>query len=231
MSGSKKNNEKRKKNQAHSNADEPDFENNDVPTGEPAEQVETENQEHAEAGPAKEEANDTEKELAASKDRYLRLQADFDNFRKRALKESAELVKTATRDFIEKLLPVLDHFELGLKAADESEANKSVAEGFRLVYNQLLDELKNAGVTPFDSEGQPFDHNLHDCVSRIPSEEHPEDVIVTQIRRGYYINDKILRHAQVVVSSGSAQKEQKDAPPASDSVTDEQPDITDFEPE
>lgn len=186
MPGSKKNKEKHQSENKEEKTDKPDLE-----------------QIVAEEQAAEAELSDVEKEVAALKDRYLRLQADFDNFRKRSARENVELVKTAACDFIESMLPVIDNFELGLKAAGEAEANESVVQGFKLVYDQLLECLKKAGVTPFDSEGEEFDHNLHDCVSRLPSAEYPENIVVNQIRRGYRINDKVLRHAQVVVSAGA----------------------------
>ncbi|NLB55911.1 MAG: nucleotide exchange factor GrpE, partial [Lentisphaerae bacterium] len=142
-------------------------------------------------------------EHAECQGRYLRLRADFDNFRKRTVKENLELIKNANNDFILDLLPVLDDFERGLEAAKQSDSNNSILEGFTLVHSQLLKCFQNVGITPFESEGNEFDHNLHDCVSRIPSLDHPENTIISEVLRGYRSEDKILRHAKVVVSAGS----------------------------
>ena len=143
----------------------------------------------------------TQAELETMKDRHLRLQADFDNFRKRTQRERVELQVRATSELVEELLPVLDHFEIGLRSAATQQAAAAVRDGFQMVYDQMLAILRKFGVTPFDAGG-PFDPHLHEAVTHVPSPEHPADIIVSQTRRGYRLGDKLLRPAQVVVSSG-----------------------------
>lgn len=140
-------------------------------------------------------------ELETLKDRHLRLQADFDNFRKRTQRERIELQVRATEELVVELLPVLDHFEIGLRTASTQEAAAAVRHGFQMVFDQLLASLRKFGVTPFDASGA-FDPHLHEAVTHAPSAEHPADTIVTQTRRGYRLGERLLRPAQVVVSSG-----------------------------
>ena len=140
-------------------------------------------------------------EFETLKDRHLRLQADFDNFRKRTQRERSELQVRATEDLAAELLPVLDNFELGLRTSATLHAAPAVRDGFQMVFDQLQAVLRKVGVIPFEASG-PFDPHLHEAVTHAPSAEHPADTIVTQLRRGYRLGDKLLRPAQVVVSSG-----------------------------
>jgi molecular chaperone GrpE len=142
-----------------------------------------------------------EREVLA--DRLLRLQADFENFKKRTRRERGELVRRAAEDLMTELLPILDHFELGFENASNHEANPNVVEGFQIVYNQMVSGLKKHGLEPIDAVGQPFDPHLHEAITYLPSEEHPADHVIQQTRRGYMLGDRLLRAAQVVVSSGS----------------------------
>jgi molecular chaperone GrpE len=134
-------------------------------------------------------------ELAAVKDRLLRLQADFDNVRKRAIKERSEIYARANEDIMLEILPVLDHLDLALATAAEHEitgAQAAVVDGFRLVSEQLMSVLKKFGLEPINAEGQPFDANRHEAIAQMPSETVAEG------------SDKLLRPAQVVLSAGSA---------------------------
>ncbi len=139
--------------------------------------------------------------------RMLRLQADFDNYRKRTLRERSEWQRQAAENVLADLLPVIDHYELGLKTARAQETSASVVDGFQMVYEQFLAALKKHQVTPIAAEGEVFDHNHHEAITYVPSEEHPADVIIAETRRGYKIGDKLLRASQVVVSSGPAEAE------------------------
>lgn len=159
-------------------------------------------------------------ELETMKDRHLRLQADFDNFRKRTQRERADLQVRATEDLVRELLPVMDHFEIGLRTAAEHHSDAAVRDGFQLVYDELLRVLQKCGVTVVEAAaGALFDPHLHEAVTHAPSAEHPVDTVVLQSRRGYRLGDHLLRPAQVVVSSGPATSPdssatQADVPPA-----------------
>ena len=148
------------------------------------------------------EPDAAENETAALKDRLLRLQADFDNFRKRTQREKAEWSVSANENILRELLPVLDHFELGLKTSAEHKTEKSVHDGFQMVYEQMLGALKKSGVTPLDVHESGFDPVHHEAVAHVPSDEYPADEIIAQTRRGWKLGDKLLRPVQVVVSSG-----------------------------
>jgi molecular chaperone GrpE len=138
------------------------------------------------------------------KDRLLRLQADFENYRKRMDREKKDWIAFAGEKLILDMLPVLDHFELGLADSAKSGAPAAHTEGFQLICNQFRAALEKAGVQAIDAEGKPFDPNLHEAITHMPSEQVPEGQVVAQTRRGYKLGDKLLRAAQVVVSSGPA---------------------------
>lgn len=144
-------------------------------------------------------------ELAAVQDRLLRLQADFDNYRKRMLREKEAIIARATEDLLGDILPVVDHFELGLKTAADHRADPAVQEGFRMVYDQLLAALKAHGAEPVVPEGA-FDPHAHEAISHVPSDEVPVDHVVTVFRKGFKVGNHLVRPAQVVVSSGPAQQ-------------------------
>ena len=156
------------------------------------------------AGPeeAPETSPATSSETEALKDRLLRLQADFENYRKRMLRDRAEYVRRANEQLLEELLPVLDHFEMGMETARAQKVEPSVLEGFKLVYDQLLGVLLKSGVEPIDAMDTDFDPHRHECISHLPPEHVPADRVIAQTRRGYRLGDYILRAAQVVVSSG-----------------------------
>jgi molecular chaperone GrpE len=137
------------------------------------------------------------------KDLALRTQADFENFRKRAAREKEEAAKFANAAFLERLLPILDSFELGLNAARSGAKDSPILAGMEMVAKQLEDFLLSVGVEPVQAEGQPFDPNLHEAVAQEVSAEVPEGVIVRQLRKGFKLRDRLLRPATVMVSKGS----------------------------
>lgn len=140
---------------------------------------------------------------ATLQDRLLRLQADFDNYRKRSARERTELFRLANEDLMNELLPVVDHFDLALSAADAARQDNPLAQGVRMVREQLSTALSKFGLQPLSAEGQTFDPSRHEAISHLPSETVPENGVIAQTRRGYLLGDKLLRAAQVVVSSGS----------------------------
>ena len=141
--------------------------------------------------------------------RLLRLQADFDNFRKRTQREKGEMFLYANETLFLEMLPVIDHFEMGLKSAEAHQADCSVTDGFRLVYNQLLGLLKKFNVTPIDAIGETFDPHRHEALTHMPSDQ-PAETVIEQVRKGYLLGEKLLRAAQVVVSSGPAEKKESE---------------------
>ena len=152
-----------------------------------------------------------EEEEESLRDQFIRLQADFANFRNRTQRERLELYQRANEDLFLELLPVLDHYEMGLQTAEQHDADKAVVDGFRMVYDQFLGILGKFNVKPVDAVGQPFDPHKHEALTHMPSEEYPAEVCSNQIRRGYLFGDRLLRAAQVVVSSGPARTEDGNA--------------------
>lgn len=147
---------------------------------------------------------DVPKAAPAVDERLLRLQADFDNYRKRMLRERNELYLRANEDILKELVPVLDNVEVALEAASAGGTLASFVGGIRIVADQFLSVLGKFGVTVIDAEGKEFDPGLHEAVSHLPAPGVPENRVAKQIRRGYLLGDRVLRAAQVVVSSGDA---------------------------
>jgi molecular chaperone GrpE len=137
----------------------------------------------------------------------VRLQADFENVRKRAQRERIELFDRAAQELIEELLPVLDHFEMGLETAIRHETDAAVTDGFKMVYDQMQKALAKFKLSPMDALGRTFDPHTQEAVSHLPSEEYAENTVMAQTRRGYMLGEKLLRPAQVVVSSGAPKQE------------------------
>jgi molecular chaperone GrpE len=134
------------------------------------------------------------------KDKYLRLFADFDNYKKRMAKERLELMDSAGKDIIKSILPVIDDFERSLKAAEKSQDHATLKEGVELVYNKLLKTLETKGVKAMESNETDFNSDLHDAITEIPAPtEELKGKVMDTVEKGYYLNDKILRHAKVVV--------------------------------
>ncbi len=175
-----------------------------------AEQTKSENNEN-EAAAEKTEAGDEatelgkkvellEKELENSKKEYLFLMAEFDNFRKRTLKEKSEIIKNGAENAMRDLLPVIDDFERALKAIDENGELDSLKQGVDLIYNKFMKYLEKNGVKPIDSTGKDFDTELHEAVTTFPApDESQKGKIMDTVQTGYMLNDKVLRHAKVVV--------------------------------
>ncbi len=154
------------------------------------------------------ESDDPTSGLQADLDRFrdlaLRSQADFDNFKKRAAREKEDAIKYANSSLLERLIAIVDNFELGLSAARSEGKNSAIYSGMHMVLKQLSDFLAENGLQPIDAEGQKFDPNLHEAIAHEPSEVVPEGVVLRQMRRGYRFKDRLLRPSSVVVSSGPA---------------------------
>lgn len=141
-------------------------------------------------------------EATEMKSRYLRSVADMENYRKRIGREKQEIIRSAAAHVIESLLPVLDNLKLGLQAAENHPEAKDVTVGFQMVENQLKGILAEQGLEELIPDGEAFDPNLHECIAHQPSAEIAEDKVIQTIRAGYRLNDKLIRAANVIVSSG-----------------------------
>lgn len=141
-----------------------------------------------------------EDELGDMKDKYLRLYAEFDNYRKRTLKERHDLIKLAGQDVIKAILPAVDDMDRAIRIADADDNDETVPEGIRLVYNKLLKSLEQQGVKPMETTGATFDPELHEALTKIPAPtDDLKGKIIDTVERGYYLNDKIVRYPKVVV--------------------------------
>ena len=160
------------------------------------------------ADAAQGEAEDPMAGLQGDLDRFrdlaLRSQADFENYKKRSAREKEEAIKYANSSLLERLVGIIDNFELGLAAAKEQGADSPIYSGMVLVQKQLNDLLAENGLQPIEAEGKTFDPNVHEAIAHEPSDRVPEESVVRQTRRGYRLKDRLLRPAKVVVSSGPA---------------------------
>lgn len=144
-------------------------------------------------------------EVNKYRDQSLRAAADLENFRKRMIREKEEAVRYANVSLLEKLIPVVDNFELGLDVAKTTPdaSATSIAQGLSMVQRQLVDFIKDHGVIAVDAVGQPFDPKLHEAIGHEPNAQVPEGNVISQVRRGYRLAERLIRPASVVVSKGS----------------------------
>ena len=155
-----------------------------------------------------EKSSDNNEELTALQEKYdtlnqqyLRLAADFDNFRKRQEQERENLLKFGTENALKKMIEVLDNFERGKKALESVNDCEKVKESFDLVHKQVFEALKKLGLETIETEGKEFDPNFHDAVMQTPTSEHPEHTIINELQKGYKMGDKVLRPALVNVAT------------------------------
>ena len=137
-------------------------------------------------------------QVEKDKQDYLRLMADFDNYRKRMMREKADLLKNAAERVLTGLLPVLDDFERGLAACSANEADEAIYKGMELIYNKFVKYLESNGVKAMDTNGADFNADFHEAIATVPAPDQKGKIIDTTLK-GYTINDKVLRHAKVVV--------------------------------
>ena len=149
---------------------------------------------------AEESVEQLQQKLEAQQKEYLLLMAEFDNFRRRTLKEKQDLIKTASEKAMLALLPVVDDFERAIDAMSKSGDVDALAEGVNLIYTKMVKYLEQQGVKPIESTGKDFDPDLFDAITTFPApDESMRGKVVDTTTKGYMINDKVLRHAQVVV--------------------------------
>ena len=140
-------------------------------------------------------------QLEESKKEYMFLMAEFDNFRKRTIKEKADIIRNATERAMKDLLPVVDDFERGLLAMAETTDAEAVKEGMELIYNKFIKYLDQNGVKAIDSTGADFDTELHEAIAMIPAtDESQKGKVIDTVMKGYTINDKVIRHSKVAVA-------------------------------
>ena len=184
----------------------------------PAEEAATESTEEAPAAeepevePAEEVPAQSEADIY--RERLMRLQADFDNYRKRMARDKADMIKSANAELLSAMLPALDHIDSALASLEKTVAAPTPAEGeeakpaepnpyiegFKLIQNELLRGLDKFGLKPVESLGKPFDVEYHEALSKMPTDSVPPEHVLFEVRKGYTLNGKVLRAAQVIVS-------------------------------
>ncbi len=168
--------------------------------------AETEETKAEEAKPAEEDnTNDKLKKLQEEYDKlnqqYIRLAADFDNYRKRQAQERENLIKFGTENALKSMLEVLDNFERGQKALENVDDCEKVKESFNLVHKQVFDALTKLGLEEIKAIGEEFDPNFHEAVMQTPTSEHPEHTVINELQKGYKLGDKVLRPTLVNVAT------------------------------
>ena len=164
-----------------------------------AEKAALEPEEETSCGPGN--LNEAQQQIDELNERVVRLTADYDNYRKRAQRDKIEARQFANQGILEKLLPVLDNFEMAIIAV--KDADPSVRDGVQMIYDQLLSVLKAEGVEPVDAVGKQFDPNLHEAISQEESDEVEEGEVISQIQRGFILNNRLVRPARVVVAKAA----------------------------
>ena len=147
------------------------------------------------------EVDDLKKKLEELNQQYIRLAADFDNYRKRQAQERESLLKYGCENALKKMIEVLDNFERGEKALEKVEDCQTVKDSFNLVHKQVIETLEKLGLEPIETEGKEFDPNFHDAVMQTPNNDVPEHTILNELQKGYKLGDKVLRPAPVNVAT------------------------------
>ncbi|WP_289158664.1 nucleotide exchange factor GrpE [uncultured Muribaculum sp.] len=201
---SNKHNHQDKQQEGKINIEDPEVEINDVADEENADAEAAKdlaNEELSEIDALKQELDDTKAKLEKEKKEYLFLMADFDNFRKRTLKEKSEIIKNGGENVLKGLLPIVDDFERSLQAMNDASSVDAVKEGVELIYNKLVKYLEQNGVKALDTTpGTEFDTEFHEAVTLFPAaDDSQKGKVIDTVQKGYKLHDKVLRHAKVVV--------------------------------
>lgn len=141
-------------------------------------------------------------EIAELKDKYIRLYADFENFRRRTAKEKLEMISGASADTVKLILPIVDDFERAKVSFDSSTDVEALKEGVDLIYNKLFKALESKGLKPMESKGAAFDAEIHESIAQFPApSDDLKGKVIDEIEKGYYLNDKVIRYAKVIVGA------------------------------
>ncbi|PLK45472.1 MULTISPECIES: nucleotide exchange factor GrpE [Emticicia] len=142
-----------------------------------------------------------ENQLAEAKDKYLRLYAEFENFRRRTAKEKIETIQNASEGLIKELIPVIDDFERANKSFETVTEIEPLKEGISLIFNKLQKTLAAKGLKPMEAKDQVFDAELHECITQFAAGDDKKGLVIDEVEKGYFLNDKVIRYAKVVVGS------------------------------
>lgn len=164
-----------------------------------------------EAGTHIDDTEELKKSFEEANDKYIRLYADFENYKKVTARNKEELLKYANEDLITDILTVIDHLELALQHSSENEASNSLAEGVQLTLKELKNVLERYGLVTIDALGKPFDPSVHHAMSQIEAEEADENTVVKEFRKGYMLRDRVLRAALVGVAVKPSQSKEPES--------------------
>lgn len=170
-----------------------------VVTNDNSSDIETENQ--AEEAEAPSEVEKLTAEIAEAKDKYLRMYADFENFRRRTAKEKIDLIQNASEGLIKDLLPVLDDFERANKSIETTTDIAAIKEGIDLIFNKLQKTLASKGLKSMESKDTDFDVELHECITQFAASDDKKGKVIDEVEKGYFLNEKVIRYAKVVVGN------------------------------
>lgn len=162
----------------------------------------TTDEEAAESKTQEEETNpleEAQEEIADLKDKYLRLSAEFDNYRKRTMREKAELRLTAAEGVLTDLLPVVDDLERAIDNMKKNEELEPALEGVELIFHKLMKTLGDNGLKAIETEGKKFDTDYHEAIALLPGKKEDKDMIMDCVQKGYILNEKVIRHSKVAV--------------------------------
>lgn len=147
------------------------------------------------------EKTDWENKVNELNDKYLRLYSEFDNYRRRSIKEKSDIIKTAAEDVFKAILPVIDDFERAIKANENAEDVKAIKEGIQLIYNKFKNTTQQKGLTSFESKGETFNPDVMEAITHIPApDETQKGKVIDEVEKGYKLGDKVIRFAKVVVA-------------------------------
>ena len=148
-----------------------------------------------------EKTQDAEAKISELNDRYLRLYSEFDNYRKRSIKEKSDIIKTAAEDVFKSILPIMDDFERAIKANETIEDVAAIKEGIHLIFNKLKNNTQQKGLVTFDCIGATFDADTMEAITHIPAaDENQKGKVVDEAEKGYKLGDKVIRFAKVIVA-------------------------------
>lgn len=147
------------------------------------------------------EVDKLKSELAESKDKFIRLYSEFENFRRRTAKEKIEVIQNASEGLIKELLPVMDDFERAQKSIETTEDINAIKEGILLIFNKLQKTLQSKGLKPIEAKDQAFDVELHECITQFAAGDDKKGLVIDEVEKGYYLNDKVIRYSKVVVGN------------------------------
>ncbi|MBN2662579.1 MAG: nucleotide exchange factor GrpE [Bacteroidales bacterium] len=194
--------DRNQKEEVSSKKEEKDLQENEVVNQNENEVVEEKEETQQESTETIEENNEYDellKKYNELNDKHLRIIAEYDNYRKRTLKEKMDIIKSGGEDVLKNILPVIDNFERALKSLDEASDFDALTEGVKLIYNNFRDFLKQRGVTEIEAINMPLDTDFHEAIAQVPNEEQ-KGKIIDVVEKGYKLNDKVLRFAKVVVA-------------------------------